>query len=106
MTNYITQEEVASHNSTSSGYWAITENYVVDLTSFLDHHPGGVQKIMTRKDKSVDITSNFMDHFGHTVSAFREACRQFDQMGGEDATVLKFRETGDAEVKIIGKIKR
>ena len=106
MTNYITQEEVANHNSISSGYWAIIENYVVDLTSFLDHHPGSAQNIMKRKDKSVDITSNFVDHFGHTVRAFREACRQFDRMGGEDATVLKFGETGDVEVKIIGKIKR
>ncbi|CAD1808049.1 flavocytochrome c family protein [Candida parapsilosis] len=39
-----TLEEVAKHN-TKNDCWCIIKNVVVDLTKFLDHHPGGAASI-------------------------------------------------------------
>ena len=99
----ITPEEVANHSDANDGgYWAVIEGYVVDLSEFLAHHPAGAKKITNRKEKSIDITSNFIDHFGHTVRAFRDACKQFEKTG--HAVTFSFEETSNISVRIIGKV--
>ena len=103
MTITITQEEVANHSDANDGgYWVVVEGYVPDLSEFLAHHPAGTNKIIQRKKKSIDITSNFIDHFGHTVRSFRDACSQFDKTG--HVVVFSFQETDKVSVKIIGKV--
>ena len=98
-----TPEEVTKHNDANEGgYWAIVDSYVLDLSSFLQHHPAGAQKILQRRKKSIDISSNFLDHFGHTVRAFRNACREYDRL--QQDVVLRFPEVQKGEVIIIGKV--
>ena len=95
-------------------FWACVDSYV-DLTSFIQHHPAGAQKIIKRREKSVDISSNFLDHYAHTVRSFREACQQYEenlslhQQGDEKRVVevtvsLKFNDVAEGEVLIIGKV--
>jgi cytochrome b involved in lipid metabolism len=101
--NIYTWEEVTNRNGTNEmEYWVIVDNYVLDLTSFLQHHPAGAQKIIQRRKKSIDISSNFIDHFGHTVRSFRQACHEYDR--SMETVVLKFPEA-KGEVLIIGKIR-
>mmetsp|Transcript_31629 Transcript_31629/g.47167 ORF Transcript_31629/g.47167 Transcript_31629/m.47167 type:complete len:116 (-) Transcript_31629:269-616(-) len=96
--------EVATHNSPND-LWAIIENYVVDLTDFLTHHPGSTQKILSkRKQLGVDISPNFVDHFGHTVSTYRDACRRFEDGRCQEIVEFTFRERGGNVVKIVGKV--
>ena len=104
MTTFYTHEEVSSHNGENgAAIWAIIDSYVLDLTAFIQHHPGSAKKIINRRNKSIDISSNFLDHFGHTVRSFREACRKYDRR--EEVVVLTFPEA-KGEVHIIGKVKR
>lgn len=51
-----TPEEVAKHN-TASDCWVIVKNVVLDLTPFLDQHPGGKGSIMAYAGK--DATESF-----------------------------------------------
>mmetsp|Transcript_22125 Transcript_22125/g.46677 ORF Transcript_22125/g.46677 Transcript_22125/m.46677 type:complete len:126 (-) Transcript_22125:196-573(-) len=95
-----TRAEVDSHDA-ASDLWAVISGYVVDLTDFARHHPAGAQKIIARRQKNVDITSNFVDHFGHTVRAFREACREFDEKN--ETVILKFPEATEGQVRIVGR---
>ena len=101
MNRIFSHKDVLSHNSLERGLWVIVDTYVLDLTSFLQHHPAGGEKIMRRRDKSVDISSNFLDHFGHTVRAFRGACEQYETL--QQPVTLKFPEA-EGEVLIIGKV--
>jgi cytochrome b involved in lipid metabolism len=85
--------------------WVVVESYVLDISSFLKHHPGSAEKIVNkRKELGVDITRNFVDHFGHTVRAFRKACQEYDKFGAH--VQLRFNETDDATVFVIGKIQK
>jgi cytochrome b involved in lipid metabolism len=80
-------------------------SYVLDLTAFLHHHPAGARKIMQKKEQlGADITRNFLDHFGHTVQTFRQACAQYDEQ--QTPVILRFRETPKpgVQVVIVGKI--
>ena len=99
--NAFSREEVSNHDSVEKGLWVIVDSYTLDLTSFIQHHPGSAQKIIRRRNKSVDVSSNFLDHFGHTVCTFREDCKQYDQE--KTAVVMKFPEDS-GEVFIIGKV--
>ena len=40
-----TSEEVARHNS-QTDLWGVVDGYVLDLTGFVNDHPGGLDKIM------------------------------------------------------------
>jgi len=97
-------DEVSQHDDPNNGgYWVIIDSYVLDLSLFLQHHPSGARKILQRRKKSVDISSNFLDHFPHTVRAFRKACRDYDKT--QKIVTLKFDEVPNFEVSIIGKVK-
>lgn len=101
--NMISMEECEKHNSRED-FWVVVDSYVLDLSTFLAHHPAGARKIINkRRQVGPDTTSNFLDHFGHTVRTFREACRQYDRK--LSPVVLRFKESGDQhEVLVIGKI--
>ena len=78
--------------------------YLVDLTHFVDHHPGTKAKILAKRANGLDISANFLDHFGHTVATFRAAAREFESRGGEEPVTFTFKETGNgAPVTIIDK---
>ena len=115
MYTYSRQQVIEQDGMDGRKFWACVDSYVLDLTSFLQHHPAGAQKIIKRREKSVDISSNFLDHYAHTVRAFREACQQYEenlslhQQGDEKRVVevtvsLKFNDVVEGEVLIIGKV--
>ena len=47
-------EDVAKHNSLDTGVWVTFRGCVYDITSFLENHPGGVDKIMSAAGQSVE----------------------------------------------------
>jgi len=50
--NIYTREEVINHNDIhEEEFWVIVDNYVLDLTNFLQYHPAGAQKIIQRRKK-------------------------------------------------------
>ncbi|CAB9519044.1 expressed unknown protein [Seminavis robusta] len=104
-TTTITLEECDKHAS-EGDFWVVVETYVLDLSSFLQHHPGRARKIIQkRKELGCDITPNFLNHFGHTVRTFRQACQEFDRT--QEPVSFDFQETANnknAPVVILGKI--
>ena len=107
MVTYYTLNDCEERNGVNGAdLWVVVDSYVLDLTAFIQHHPAGSRKIIQKKKQlGPDITRNFVDHFGHTVRAFREACRQYDKQ--QTPTVLRFRETPEPGVKVVilGKIR-
>merc|ERR1740122_41363 len=96
-------EECQKHDSYED-FWAVVDSYVLDLSAFLAHHPGTAKRIMQkRQTDGVDITRNFLDHFGHTVTTFRDACQVFDRI--QQPVSFKFSEVPSVEVVIRGKVK-
>ena len=93
---------MATTAHTDDRFLAEIDGYLVDLTNFMDHHPGSKAKIVRRREKNFDISSNFLDHFGHTVTRFRQATREFDRNGGSPVT-FTFKETPNAPVIIVGR---
>ena len=78
------------------------DGYVCDLTHFVAHHPGSEAKILAKLRNGPDISANFLDHFGHTVAAFRTAARAFDRGAGE-AVTFEFKERPGVPVSIVGR---
>ena len=101
-TSQIDLQEVQDHDDPERGFWVIVDSYVLDLTKFLRHHPSGAQKIVKRRNKSIDIGSNFLDHFAHTVRTFREACSKHDATG--QVVSFRFKEVDQYSVSILGKV--
>ena len=82
------------------------EGYLVDITDFIDSHPGSKQKIINKqKELGLDITRNFIDHFGHTVRHFRDQCKKFEAGKGEPLT-FEFKETPGKPVIIVGRMEK
>jgi cytochrome b involved in lipid metabolism len=79
------------------------DGYLVDVTDFVDHHPGTKAKIISKRAQGIDISPNFLDHFGHTVSKFRAAAREFESKGGHPVT-FTFKETSSFPVTIVRKL--
>ena len=75
---------------------------MLDLTDFIDVHPGTKARIMGKLANGIDITPNFVDHYGHTVATFRAACKKFEQNGGE-AVSFTFRERPKNPIRVVGK---
>ena len=82
------------------------EGYLVDITNFIDHHPGSKRKILRKIDEvgAYNITRNFIDHFGHTVRLFRQKAKEFDQKGDGKPVIFCFNETPNYPVQIIGRL--
>jgi len=57
--NYFTAKEVAKHN-TKESCWLIVNDWVVDVTPFLNLHPAGVESIMRHAGQ--DATEDFYFH--------------------------------------------
>ncbi|PVH14257.1 uncharacterized protein CXQ87_002385 [Candidozyma duobushaemuli] len=67
-----TADEVAKHNS-ESDCWVIVKNVVLDLTSFLDDHPGGRESILNFAGK--DATESFdMLHEDNVIQRYAPKC--------------------------------
>lgn len=67
-----TPEEVAKHN-TESDCWVIVKNVVLDLTLFLQNHPGGADSILKFAGK--DATESFaMLHEDNVVARYAPQC--------------------------------
>lgn len=41
--NAFSREEVSNHDLVEKGLWVIVDRYVLDLTSFIQHHPGSAK---------------------------------------------------------------
>jgi len=46
--------EVAKHRTAESGIWVVFGGDVYDITSFVQNHPGGMEKIMTAAGGEVE----------------------------------------------------
>lgn len=67
-----TAEEIAKHNS-ETDCWVIVKNVVLDLTEFLDDHPGGRDSIITFAGK--DATESFdMLHEDDVIRRYAPRC--------------------------------
>lgn len=67
-----TAEEIAKHNS-ASDCWVIVKNVVLDLTEFLDDHPGGRESIINFAGK--DATESFdMLHEDDVIRRYAPKC--------------------------------
>ena len=99
--------------------WVVVDSYVLDLSDFWEHHPGGGHRIAAKRTQlgTPDITGNFVDHFAETVQTFRDACRQFDEQNQTDQTDHSqaqpvtfsftkgtYQNTAKAPVRIVGRI--
>eukprot|EP00928_Gymnodinium_smaydae_P074690 TRINITY_DN57715_c0_g1_i1.p1 TRINITY_DN57715_c0_g1~~TRINITY_DN57715_c0_g1_i1.p1 ORF type:complete len:137 (+),score=23.43 TRINITY_DN57715_c0_g1_i1:57-413(+) len=71
----ISAAEVQQHRSKDS-FWVVADGHVVDVTDFIEQHPGGIEKIM-----SAGNDFSFRSHFGATYDAFQEACKLFRASG-------------------------
>ncbi len=103
---FFSEEDVHAHDDPDgAGFWVIVDSYVLDLTEFLLKHPGpraGPKKIIQRRKKGIDISSNFLDHYAHTVENFKNACREHDKTG--ERVTFRFKETAEP-VHLIGKVR-
>ncbi|GCC27679.1 cytochrome b5 type B isoform X1 [Chiloscyllium punctatum] len=70
--NYITMEEVKTHNSSKST-WLVIHDKVYDVTKFLEEHPGGEEVLF--EQAGGDATESFED-VGHSSDA-REMLKQY-----------------------------
>ena len=96
--------QVRTHDK-DGDFWVVINGYVVDISNFISHHPGSMEKIkLKRKQVGPDVTSNFVDHFRHTVSVFRNACKRYDNMPKGQGICFEFEETPGVQLKIIGKV--
>ncbi|CAD7955802.1 unnamed protein product [Amoebophrya sp. A120] len=69
--------------STTSPVIVRLNGYLVDVTGFIDRHPGGRQKIanLFRKagpGKIPDASPDFNSHFGSTTNTMRKAVAEFE----------------------------
>jgi Cytochrome b5-like Heme/Steroid binding domain len=100
------------HKDSSSPILVIVDSYVLDLSHFIEHHPGSAKKIRNkRRELGPDISRNFLDHFSFTVQTFRQACRDFDaQQQQQQPVTFRFTQgtsrtvATTANVVIVGKI--
>ena len=100
----IRKEECERHNDVhGADFWVVMEGYVLDLSQFVKHHPAGARKIQNKRNElGVDITRNFMDHFGRTVQTFRTAARSLSDE--TPIVTFQFQERQDVNVTILGRL--
>lgn len=102
----ISPEECERHNDIrKEDFWVVVEGYVLDLSQFVKHHPAGARKIQQKRNElGIDITRNFIDHFGHTVQTFRNAARTLEEATNNDSVTFQFQERPDVNVTILGRL--
>jgi len=66
-----TVEEVKKHR-TRKDLWVILDNHVLDITKYIEHHPGGID-IMT--EYSGQDISDVFDKIGHSNKAYKIALK-------------------------------
>src|SRR6478609_7702531 len=49
-----TVDEILKHNNREDGIWVTRGDSVYDISSFVDNHPGGIDKILLAAGKSID----------------------------------------------------
>ena len=65
-----TRAEVAAHVSPETGIWVIYKDGVYDITSFVEQHPGGADRIMMAKGSNIDPFWNlYQQHFTPEVAS-------------------------------------
>ncbi len=68
-----TAKDVQQHDSPDKGVWVVLGTAVYDITSFLENHPGGVDKITLAAGGSVEpfwkIYRQHVDHFDASTGA-------------------------------------
>jgi len=99
-----TLADVTPHDK-EGDFWVVIDGYVLDLSAFLQQHPGTPSKIVKKRQQvGPDVSNNFLDHFGHTVKTFREACRRFEE--ARQPITFTFAERPKSSIKILGKVAR
>ncbi len=76
---YITLSEVALH-STEGDCWIIADGFVLDISLWIQVHPGGIEKILSLKEPNAPHFS-FRTHFKNTREVFERACADFEKEG-------------------------
>ena len=89
----IPRDQVRAYDGKSgSAYWAVVDGYVVDATSFLDSHPGGLRKLLSADTPAAGATGGEFGfslsrgrnaHFGTTGQQFQAGVRAFRAGKGE-----------------------
>ena len=74
----ITRAEVLQHQSTSSMWVVVDRSWVVNVTAFLPHHPGGLKIMGATIDANFSFKHGENAHFAATAAAFDDACAAFD----------------------------
>jgi hypothetical protein len=87
----ISHAEVRRHQSRHD-FWAVVDSrWVVNVTAFLPHHPGGVAKIL-----GAGLGSNFSfsrgpnAHFAETAKVFAEAARRYERQAARPRAAIEF----------------
>jgi hypothetical protein len=77
---------VALH-STEEDLWVVADGFVVDISSFVQRHPGGAKTIREACATSAGSSSSssssfsFSSHFRHTQLHFQRACLRGEEEG-------------------------
>ena len=86
----INAAQVAAH-STKEDLWVVADGYVANITSFVAQHPGGIEKILTLKNRSEGFS--FSTHFKHTSEEYATACALYESQGGGVPVTLDFKRS-------------
>ena len=90
----ITQSDLSEHSS-SKDCWISVHGVVMDVTKFLDEHPGGAEVIVSVSGR--DCSAEFED-IGHTDSARRQGTKYIiGRLEGHEETPLRILTTSEAK---------
>jgi hypothetical protein len=74
----ISRAQVLQHQSTASMWVVVDGTWVVNVTAFLPHHPGGLKIMSATIDANFSFKHGENAHFATTATAFDDACAAFD----------------------------
>ena len=89
----ISPAEVERHNGVNYSMWAVVDGFVVDASSFLDSHPGGLAKLLSTNEGAVGATGRPYSfsfsrgknaHFPETGRRFSDGVKSFLSPSGTD----------------------
>jgi len=91
MPRLITSEELTQHRTRESLWVVCDKNVVIDVTHWIDKHPGGVAKIL---DTVSSQQFSFSTHFKHTRDEFDRVVERFlRRENGHDEELLSWTWT-------------